>query len=143
MFIFTSKRLGKELNGQDQITTERIDTLSDWQILQMAIALTESHFNPDAVGKNSDRGVFQITPIYMQEVNRLTGREYTNEDCFDVDLSLEMFSLMQGAKNPERDLDQAIYYHNKSPYYRKAVKENMEQIRRAEEMRRKIINFGE
>lgn len=41
------------------------------------------------------------------------------------------------------DIEEAVRLHNKSPYYKKKVLENMELIRRAEEMRRKIINFGE
>lgn len=120
-----------------------VDSLTDWQILTMAIAFTESRFEADAVGKADDTGILQIRPIYVDEVNRLTGRDYVIEDALNVDMSIEMFNLMQGARNPGRDIDEAIRLHNKSPYYRKIVLENMELIRRAEEMRRKIINFGE
>lgn len=120
-----------------------VDTLSDWQILEMAIALTESHFNTDAMGTSNDTGILQIRPIYVDEVNRLSGRDYTIEDAFNADMSLEMFNIVQGAWNPGRDIEEAIRLHNKSPYYKKKVLENMELIRRAEEMRRKIINFGE
>ena len=119
------------------------DTLSDWQILTMAIAFTESRFKEDAIGSANDTGLLQIRPIYVQEVNRLTGKSFTIEDAMDADLSLEMFNLMQDARNPEKDLDAAIRLHNKSPYYRKVVLDNMNLIRRAEEVRRKIINFGE
>ena len=120
-----------------------VDTLSDWQILEMAIALTESHFKTDAMGTSNDTGILQIRPIYVDEVNRLSGRDYTIEDAFNADMSLEMFNIVQGAWNPGRDIEEAIRLHNKSPYYKKKVLENMELIRRAEEMRRKIINFGE
>lgn len=120
-----------------------VDTLSDWQILEMAIAFTESRFKKDAVGKAEDTGVLQIRPVYVDEVNRLSGRDYTIEDALDPCMSLEMFNIVQGAWNPERDIEEAVRLHNKSPYYKKKVLENMELIRRAEEMRRKIINFGE
>lgn len=120
-----------------------VDTLSDWQILEMAIALTESHFKTDAMGTSNDTGILQIRPIYVDEVNRLSGRDYTIEDALDPCLSLEMFNLMQKYKNPGHSIDTAIYFHNKSPYYKKTVLENVELIRRAEEMRRIIINFGD
>lgn len=119
------------------------DTLSDWQVLTMAIAFTESRFKEDAVGSSNDTGLLQIRPIYIQEVNRLTGKTFTIEDAMDADISLEIFNLMQDARNPEKDLDSAIRLHNKSPYYRRVVLDNMNLIRRAEEVRRKIINFGE
>ena len=120
-----------------------VDSLSDWQVLEMAIAFTESRFKTDAIGKAEDTGVLQIRPIYVDEVNRLTGYEFTIEDALDPCLSLEMFNLMQEHKNPGHSIDTAIYFHNKSPYYKKTVLENVDLIRRAEEMRRKIINFGD
>jgi len=120
-----------------------VDTLSDWQILEMAIAFTESRFKTDATGKAEDTGVLQIRPIYIDEVNRLSGRDYTIEDALDPCMSLEMFNIVQGAWNPTKDMEEAIRLHNKSPYYRKVVLDNVDLIRRAEEMRRKIINFGD
>lgn len=133
----------KSSDLEPAVVDSQVDTLSDWQVLEMAIAFTESRFREDAIGKADDTGVLQIRPIYVEEVNRLTGRDYTIADAFNADMSLEMFNLMQDARNPGRDIDEAIRLHNKSPYYRKVVLENMELIRRAEEMRRKIINFGE
>lgn len=120
-----------------------VDTLSDWQILEMAIAFTESRFKTDAMGKAEDTGILQIRPIYIDEVNRLSGRDYTIEDALDPCMSLEMFNIVQGARNPTKDMEEAIRLHNKSPYYRKVVLDNVDLIRRAEEMRRKIINFGD
>ena len=136
----------RSIETEAETETESVspsDTLSDWQVLEMAIAFTESRFKTDAIGKAEDTGILQIRPIYVEEVNRLTGRNYTIVDAFNADMSLEMFNLMQDARNPGRDIDEAIRLHNKSPYYRKVVLENMELIRRAEDMRRKIINFGE
>lgn len=120
-----------------------VDTLSDWQVLEMAIAFTESRFKKDAIGKAENTGVLQIRPVYVDEVNRLSGRDYTIEDALDPCMSLEMFNLMQEHKNPGHSIDTGIYFHNKSPYYKKTVLENADLIRRAEEMRRIIINFGD
>ena len=140
-------RIDHNVSRQERVIETEIfvpvDTLSNWQILEMAIALTESHFKTDAMGTSNDTGILQIRPIYVDEVNRLSGRDYTIEDAFNADMSLEMFNIVQGAWNPGRDIEEAIRLHNKSPYYKKKVLENMELIRRAEEMRRKIINFGE
>ena len=115
------------------------DTLSEWQILQLSIAYTESKFRPDAVGKDGDTGILQLREIYIEEVNRLYGTSYTIEDAFDIDMSIEMFEKMQAHYNKDKILEQALYYHNKSPLYTKTVKRNMELIKRAEIFRAKLI----
>ena len=114
------------------------DSLSDWQVLEMAIMMTESRFNPDAIGATSDWGVMQITPVYVAEANRFGG-EFTHEDAFSIEKSLEMFSIVQGNHNPDGDIERAIRLHNKAPWYAKRVKENIALIRRMEEARKVII----
>ena len=49
--------------------TIHLGTLTNWQVMLMAMVLTESQFNDKAVGKNNDLGILQITPIYVNEVN--------------------------------------------------------------------------
>ena len=114
------------------------DELSEWNKLIMAIAFTESRFRPDAIGTDHDFGVLQITPIYVSEVNRVSGSNFSHEDAFSVDKSLEMFALMQEARNPQKDRDLAIWLHNKSDAYRRTVLENLELIRRYEAVRAKL-----
>ena len=112
------------------------DTLSDWNILQLAIAMTESEFNPKAVGKTKDYGIYQITPIYVKEINRLLGDQvYTHNQAFDIEKSVEMFNIMQSFKNPEQDIEMAIYFHNKAPWYKKKVLRNYETVKRYETLR--------
>lgn len=119
----------------------RIDTvavsmpLDDWQVLQMAIAFTESRFDPDAVGKAHDSGILQLTPIYVAEVNRVAGTDYTIQDAFDIEKALEIFETMQAVKNPTKDIETAIRYHNKAGYYRSTVLRNMAFIRNYEAVR--------
>lgn len=119
----------------------RIDTvavsmpLDDWQVLQMAIAFTESRFDPDAVGKAHDSGILQLTPIYVAEVNRVAGTDYTLQDAFDIEKALEIFETMQAVKNPTKDIETAIRYHNKAGYYRSTVLRNMTFIRNYEAVR--------
>lgn len=121
-----------------EIQEVQVDTLSDWQVLQMAIIMTESRFNPSAVGTSNDYGVMQITPIYVKEVNRIAGTDYSHEDAFDIDKSLEMFALMQDYHNPDHLTDRALSLHNKGAFYPKRVKENIELIRRMETVRKAI-----
>ena len=118
----------------------RLEALGDWEVLQLALAFTESRFNPSAVGKAHDSGILQITPIYVAEVNRVAGTGYTLQDAFDIDKSLEIFETMQAVKNPSKDIETAIYYHNKAGYYRRTVLANMEFVRRYEAVRAAIVD---
>ena len=112
------------------------DTLSEWNTLQLAIAMTESEFNPKAVGKTNDYGIYQITPIYVKEINRLLGEQvYTHNQAFDIEKSVEMFNVMQSFKNPNQDIETAIYFHNKAPWYKKKVLRNYKTVKRYETLR--------
>ena len=113
--------------------------LSNFDKLTLAIALTESRFNPEADSGAGDGGLLQLREIYIQEVNRLYGTAYTFEDSFDIDKSLEMFRLMQEAYNPSKDLDEAIRHHNKSSAYKAKVLQNYGLICRYEAVRTKLI----
>lgn len=115
------------------------EELSEWDKLIMAISFTESRWNPDAVGSAHDSGHLQLVPIYVAEVNRLYDTEYTIEDAFDISKSLEMYELMQQAYNPSRDINRAIYYHNKSESYKQTVLRNLELVRNYEAIRAKLI----
>ena len=116
-------------------------SLSDWQVMKLAIVKTESEFNPLAVGKSEDWGIFQITPIYVKEVNRILGEEkYSHEDAFNPQKSMEMFTIMQNHHNPENDVDRAIASHNPtaSSAYSVKVRKNMEFVRQYEELRKLV-----
>ena len=113
--------------------------LTEFDELTLAIALTESRFNPDAVGTADDVGILQIRPIYVEEVNRVCGTEYDHKDAFDVGKSLEMFVALQDYYNPGRDLDTAIRLHNKSDAYKRKVLENLETIKRYETIRKELV----
>ena len=137
--IIQNKNLKKEIaqNVEETPVSEPVDnTLSDWNTLQLAIAMTESEFNPKAVGKTNDYGIYQITPIYVKEINRLLGSQvYTHNQAFDIEKSVEMFNIMQSFKNPEQDIETAIYYHNKASWYKKKVLKNYETVKRYEALR--------
>lgn len=112
-----------------------VDTLSEWQQLQLAIAITESQCNPSATGETQDFGVLQLTPIYVKEANRVGGTEYAHEDAYDPLKSLSMFQAVQDYHNPEHDQNRAIKLHNKAPWYAQRVKDNLEFVKRYEAVR--------
>jgi len=118
---------------------EPAEEITDWDKLILAMCLTESEFRPDAVGTQGDLGLLQIRAIYVEEVNRVSGTHYIHEDAFDIDKSLEMFSLMQEHYNPGHDIEVALRYHNKAAWYRRRVLDNLEFINRYEEVRNKLI----
>ena len=67
-------------------------------------------------------GILQITPIYVEEVNRLLGEDrYSLEDRFDSIKSLEMFMVIQNYYNPGHDIEKAIQLHNKGQAYRARI----------------------
>lgn len=113
--------------------------LSSFDKMTLAIALTESRFNPDADSGQGDNGLLQLRSVYIDEVNRLYGTNYTVEDAYDIEKSIEMFRLMQDAYNPTKDIEKAIYFHNKSVAYKLKALQNYELICRMEEVRAKLI----
>lgn len=131
--------VGQTATLVDTIPVSANPELSEWDKLILAISFTESRWNPDAVGKAGDSGHLQLLPIYVREVNRLYGTNYTIEDAFDIDLSLQMFLLMQMYYNPKQNLDEAIRLHNKSAAYRETVLKNLAMIDRYEVLRAKLI----
>ncbi len=87
-------------------------TDGEWRRLRLAIAMTESGLNP-AVTNGDQYGLLQIRPVYVAEANRLAGEErFTHEDALDPALAMEMFDIVQGAHNPERDIRKAIKLHS-------------------------------
>jgi nucleoside-specific outer membrane channel protein Tsx len=117
------------------IAMER-DTLTDFELLQLAIIYTESEGNPLAVGKNNDLGCMQITPVYVDEVRRITkDTSYCHTDAFNPEKALEMFSIVQDYHNPEHDVDAGIRLHNRAPWYSQKVLRNIQRIKQYEEYR--------
>lgn len=119
-----------------------LDTLSAWNLLQLAIIMTESKGDPNAVGTSGDFGVYQMTEPYIREVNRISGSNYAHEDAFDIDSSIDMFARLQGHYNAERDIETALRYHNRSSAYRATVLRNLEILERMELCRQKLIAHG-
>ena len=128
-----------------------VPELSEWSLLQLAIIKTESEFNSLAVGATKDIGLFQMTPIYVEEVNRILKMQevpdsllYTHLDAFDDEKSFEMFDIMQGYYNPTHSVSRAILKHNPGGNaigYAKRVHENMDLMRNWEDKRNKLLKY--
>lgn len=129
------------------ITETKTDTirvypeLNDRSLLILSMMWVESNFSPDATGKHRDTGILQITPVYVDEVNRILGCErYSIEDAYDLGFSLDMFDILQGRYNPDNDFMSTIYYHNKSESYRDKVILTYNKFLAYESLRREINN---
>ena len=115
------------------------DTLSDWDIFTLALMKVESEYDNNAVSSVGARGYFQMTPIYVREVNRVHHTDFTFSQVTDFETAYEIFDLMQQAHNPEYNMVRALELHNgKHKWYNKRVFNAMNQIKLYEEMRSKI-----
>ena len=65
-------------------------------------------YNP----KEEARGILQIRPIMVREINRICGTSYTNKDCFDPIIATIMFIRMQYATNRKLNPEKAARLWN-------------------------------
>jgi hypothetical protein len=78
-----------------------------------SVTYFESRFTEHAVNKVSGaRGIIQILPIMVYEVNRICkkyfpGWKYTWKDAFDPIKSMEIWYIVQAYWNPDYDIDKA------------------------------------
>jgi hypothetical protein len=74
-----------------------------------AVMRFESNYKADAVNPYTKaRGVLQILPVMIKEVNKYSDTRYTWDDAFDPVKSIEIWNIIQGVKNPEYYPDKAI-----------------------------------
>ena len=137
--------LGAKANKADSPKVEPMPDqhLSEWETTQLALILTESQMDSLAVGKTNDLGILQITPIFVDEVNRLVGKDqFTHQDALSPEKSLQMLAIYQEHKNPTHDTDKAIQLHNpKGGYaYARKVKKNIARVKTYEHYRNLVRN---
>ena len=104
---------------------------SDWELLETAIIWQETKGNPYPKNSHGDsEGLYQITPIYVKEVNRILGYEkYLPEDRKDPIKSKEMFDILQNHHNPDKDIRKAIKLHNKGDKYYQEVMDKFRMLK--------------
>jgi len=138
-YIRNIKSTSGQLTEAQEEQVFEADTLSDWDIFTLALMKVESEYNNDAVSSVGARGYFQMTPIYVREVNRVHHTDFTFSQVTDFETAYEIFDLMQQAHNPEYNMVRALELHNgKHKWYNKRVFNAMNQIKLYEEMRSKI-----
>lgn len=134
-FGITELNKAEEVDYQTETVfkfSESSEKVSDWDIFVQALIQVESEGKADAVGKTNDVGILQITPIYVEDVNRILGEERYNLSCrTDTEKSLEMFEILQSHYNPKKNIDKAIKLHNpKAPQsYRIKIMKQIELIK--------------
>ena len=87
----------------------------EWKDFIPALVQVESRGNPNALGKNNDRGILQITPVLVKEVNRISGLTYTHDDAWDPEKSIEMFYIIARKYCPEHDFEKMARIWNGGP----------------------------
>ena len=135
--------IGAKAYKADSPKAESMHELSEWETTQLALILTESQMDSLAVGKDNDLGILQITPIFVDEVNRLVGKEqFSHQDALSPEKSLQMLAIYQEHKNPTHDTDKAIQLHNpKGGYaYARKVKKNIARVKTYEYYRTLVTN---
>lgn len=97
----------------------------DWELFTQALIWVESKGDSKAVGSKDDVGVLQITPILLQDCNRILKNEgFTLEDRLDSLKSVEMFNIIQDHYNPQHDYHWALKIWNSGAplsYHRKVM----------------------
>lgn len=118
---------------------EVVNEMDDWEIFTMALIKVESSYDSLAVSSKGAKGYFQITPIYIKEVNRIHGTNYTMDDVTNFESAYQIFDLMQQAHNQDYDIDKAIILHNgEHEWYRRRVMNVFNEIKKYEEIRSKL-----
>ena len=108
-------------------TIPPVDTVDYWHLWTLSIIEVESGGDDYAVGRTSDYGCLQITPILIKDVNRIqSARKFTMNDALDRGKSIEMYNIIQAYYNPGHDRHLALKIWNpKAPvsYHKKVEQE--------------------
>jgi hypothetical protein len=99
---------GASFDEVEDILTQCIKDSVEWQIFTIAVAMQESRCS--ATARNGDAiGFLQITPICVEEANRILGKEqFTLEDRWSKERSVEIWHVIQNHHNPDHDHDKAL-----------------------------------
>ena len=120
----------------------RADTLTEWEIMILAIIGVESEYNAK-ITRGRIKGYLQITPIYVKDVNNITNNIYafSIDDAINPYHSFKMFEIMNKEHNTEKDIDKAIRIHNPGggKIYMAKVKKRMKMIKDYEKARKALI----
>lgn len=103
----------------------------DWETLIEALIFVESSGDPDAIGDGGKAvGVLQIHPSWIDDL-RGHGYDFTLDDRYNREKSIEIFNAYQKIYNPEKSIERAIHLHNPGAgvKYRDRIIENMYKLK--------------
>lgn len=96
-----------------KIIYDTIRSTIDKSKLVEAFIQVESTGNNNAVNKYSKAsGCLQLMPIMVEDANRISGKNYSLDDRFDRNKSIEMFHIIMEYYNPTYDLHYACKLWN-------------------------------
>lgn len=118
------------------------DTLTDWDLMWIAISIKESQINDSAKNpKSTASGRYQILKITVDEANRIAGyKKYTYDDRFKADKSIQMLNEIHDKHNPDKSIKRAIKLHSigfandslsisKFEAYKKSIDEEIDKLK--------------
>lgn len=154
LFLSKIEKHGGMKNSTEMVADlfEKERELTPWELMELGLIKVECEGNPLAVSSVGARGIFQITPIYVKEVNRLSdihnlGVRFTFDDAFDIGKSFEMFNIMNTYHNTADDeyerISNIIKKHNPKAgdWYAKRVYKAMFEIMMNEDIKNEYIGF--
>lgn len=100
--------------AQIKLSAADLELEKKWAQVIDAIARVESEGNPKAVSKCGRYvGYLQISKVLVRECNRIVGtQEFTNDDRYDKQKSIDMFITYMERFNPEGNIEKAIRLWN-------------------------------
>ena len=106
---------------------------TDWDAFIEALAWVESRWVDTAVSPKQAVGYLQVTPILVEDANRIEGYEmFTLEGRTDREESIRLFNVIMDNYNPQHDMHLALKIWN--PYskvsYHRAVMSKYEALRK-------------
>jgi len=89
--------------------------MTNLAVIISAMILVESSGNDLAVSVKGACGPLQIRHIYVEDVNRITGRRYTDADTFDRTKSIEMLLCYWAKYGKECSVESMLGAHYRGP----------------------------
>lgn len=109
----------EDIMCEAEVPVEKTD---NWDKFIEAVIWRESRGVEDCIGDSGRAvGVLQIHPIMVREANRILGMKdssmsnyYTYDDRYSREKSIEIFNVVQGYHNKNKDFDLALKIWNKN-----------------------------
>lgn len=123
----TRLKLIEERINKDTIFVYIHKEINQWDKFVDALIQVESRGDSLILGdQGNSAGCLQIQKSYVDYVNEFGNKNFTYDDRFSREKSIEIFESMQSLRNKDRNIIKAIQLHNPragDDYYRKIFTE--------------------